>query len=91
MHVGKTLASIAGSNRKNRGSTCLDFGQPVIAQLVERLTVDQLVTCSTQVDGNRSQRVCKNSRPFWNYSSVVERTIAVRLDTCSTQVGSFGG
>ena len=40
------------------------LGQPVIAQLVERLTVDQLVTCSTQVDGNRSQRVRKNSLPL---------------------------
>lgn len=28
------------------------LGQPVIAQLEERLTVDQLVTCSNQVDGN---------------------------------------
>ena len=48
----------------HRFNPCSCLGQPVIAQLVERLTVDQLVTCSTQVDGNRSQRVRKNSLPL---------------------------
>ena len=73
-----------------RSKLAAAFGQPVIAQLVERLTVDQLVACSTQADGISSQRVRKNSLPFWSYSSVVERTIAVRLVGCSTHPGSFG-
>ena len=74
-----------------RSKLAAAFGQPVIAQLVERLTVDQLVACSTQADGISSQRVRKNSLPFWSHSSVVERTIAVRLVVCSTHTGSFGG
>ena len=73
-----------------RSKLAAAFGQPVIAQLVERLTVDQLVACSTQADGISSQRVRKNSLPFWSYSSAVERTIAVRLVGCSIHPGSFG-